>query len=533
VLFIMVAASPGFAAVPQLFVTSERCMACHNNLQNLDGVDISIGSDWESAIMAHSAKDPYWQASVRRETIDHPSSSAHIQDECAACHMPMMRYREQLMGREAEVFALLPLPAKRPPLGVTGPVPTPELAADGVSCSMCHQIQSHGLGSDASFTAGFRVDENTPVGNRIAFGPYEVDDGRKTVMRSASGLSPNRAAHIQQSALCGSCHTLYTNALDSAGNVIGRLPEQTPYLEWRHSSYVDTDPCQSCHMPVERDAAAVSSVLGIPRDHFSRHTFRGGNFFMLSLFARYADELSVVAPPAALEGTINRTRQYLQTHAASLEIREAAFDGGELSVRLAVRNLAGHKLPSAYPSRRAWIHFVVRDSGGHILFESGRLRPDGSISGNDNDREASSYEPHYDRIDRESQVQIYEGILAGPDDAVTTGLLTAVRYIKDNRLLPDGFDKAGAPTDIAVKGEADADPTFAGGVDEVSYHVPLGSVEGPLRLEAELMYQPIAFRWAHNLKAYNASETQTFSRLYRNNADASAIRLAAVFLEVR
>ena len=40
--------------------------------------------DLASTMMANSARDPYWQASVRRETIDHPKHSAAIQDECAA-----------------------------------------------------------------------------------------------------------------------------------------------------------------------------------------------------------------------------------------------------------------------------------------------------------------------------------------------------------------------------------------------------------------------------------------------------------------
>jgi len=42
------------------------------------------------------------------------------------------------------------------------------------------------------------------------------------------------------------------------------------------------------------------------------------------------------------------------------------------------------------------------------------------------------------------EVQIYESIIADANSRVTTGLLTGVRYVKDNRLLPRGFDKATA-----------------------------------------------------------------------------------------
>ncbi len=38
--------------------------------------------------MANAARDPYVQASIRRETIDHPMRADDIEDECAACHMP-------------------------------------------------------------------------------------------------------------------------------------------------------------------------------------------------------------------------------------------------------------------------------------------------------------------------------------------------------------------------------------------------------------------------------------------------------------
>jgi len=72
-----------------LFTTSDNCVACHNVLVTPEGEDVSIGASWRSTMMANSARDPYWQAGVRRETLDHPMHSAAIQDECAECHMPM------------------------------------------------------------------------------------------------------------------------------------------------------------------------------------------------------------------------------------------------------------------------------------------------------------------------------------------------------------------------------------------------------------------------------------------------------------
>ena len=97
---------------------SENCLACHNNLVTPAGEDVSIGATWRSTMMANSARDPYWQAAVRRETIDHPTHAADIQDECAACHMPMAQHIARAAGRQGEVFAHLPSIARgrsRPP----------------------------------------------------------------------------------------------------------------------------------------------------------------------------------------------------------------------------------------------------------------------------------------------------------------------------------------------------------------------------------------------------------------------------------
>ena len=501
-----------------LFETSGACLACHNGLSSPGGDDISIGSDWRGSMMANSARDPYWQASVRRETIDHPKAAAAIEDECAVCHMPMARTWARANDRDGQVFAHLPM-ARRADL-------EDRLAHDGVSCTLCHQITDKNLGRPESFTGGYVIDVSPSAGPRRIFGPVAVDKGRTTIMRSSTGFRPIEATHIQQSELCATCHTLYTRALDAAGEVIGRLPEQMPYQEWRHSAFEKERSCQACHMPVVEEDTPFASVLGEPRQGFSRHTFRGGNFFMLRMLNRYRAELGVQALPKELEASLQRTLQQLQLETATVAVESAAMSSGRLEIDVAVRNLAGHKLPTGYPARRAWLHLTVRDRDGRPVFESGRLAPSGQIQGNDNDTDPSRYEPHYREIRRADDVQIYESVMVDGTGAVTTGLLKGLRFIKDNRLLPRGFDKATAEPDIAVTGSAAADADFTGGGDRVRYSIDPTGAEGPFQVDAELWFQPIGFRWAQNLKPYDAPEPQRFVRYYEEMAPASGVMLA-------
>lgn len=108
-------------------------------------------------------------------------------------------------------------------------------------------------------------------------------------------------------------------------------------------------------------------------------------------------------------------------------------------------------------------------------------------------------------------------------DPLTTGLLSAVGYLKDNRLLPSGFDKQTASHDIAVVGGANGDPNFVGGSSTTQYVVDTGSAPGLFHVRAELWYQPIGFRWAHNLAPYQAAEPQRFVRYYESESHSSAV----------
>ena len=280
-------------------------------------------------------------------------------------------------------------------------------------------------------------------------------------------------------------------------------------------------------MPEVAGEVPIASVLGQPRPRVSQHTFRGGNAFMLGILNKYRGELGVKALPQELDAAIRETKDYLGSQTATIAIASVQRAGANLVFDVAVSSLSGHKLPTAYPSRRAWLHVTVRDSAGSVLFESGALRANGAIDGNDNDADAAKFEPHYVEIRTADEVQVYESIMVDQRSVVTTGLLHGVRYIKDNRLLPRGFDKSTAGVDVAVHGAAAEDADFLAGGDRVRYRLDLDPTRpGPLQITVELLFQTVSYRWAANLQAYDAAETRRFVRYYADGAADSAVPLA-------
>jgi hypothetical protein len=285
-------------------------------------------------------------------------------------------------------------------------------------------------------------------------------------------------------------------------------------------------------MPRVEGPVRVSSVLGDERDGLSRHLFVGGNAFMLRMLSKYRAELGVQATAAELEATARATLRQLREDTATVEIEELSLGAGTLTIGVVVRNLTGHKFPTGYPSRRTWLHVTVRNAQGSVVFESGRVSPDGSVVGSDSDADASRFEPHHVEITSPDQVQVYESIIGTPAGTPTTGLLQATQYLKDNRLLPRGFDKATAPGEVAVFGGARTDADFTGDGDRVAYRVPVTGA-GPYRVDVELLYQSISYRWAHNLEAYDAPEPRAFLRYYQDLASTSAAIVARAARSVR
>jgi hypothetical protein len=325
--------------------------------------------------------------------------------------------------------------------------------------------------------------------------------------------------------MCGTCHDLYTPYLDDQGQEAGQFPEQMIYSEWANSAYRDGN-CQSCHMPQAQGGVQIAITGGPKRSPFFQHSFVGGNAFMGRIFGQNAQSLGLNATPAQFETIAALAQSQIEQKTASLSLEQIKIAQNRLTAQVRVTSQVGHKFPSGFPSRRAWLHITVRDAKGQVVFESGAVQPDGAITGNANDSAPDQFEPHYTTLNAPGQVQIYEAIMQDVNGKVTTTLLRGAAYAKDNRLLPASFDLKTAGANIAVRG-VDADPDFAPGQDLLALDLDLGQAQGPFTLQAELLYQTLGYRWAANIMGQSSAEAKTFANLYRATPNTALVAARA------
>jgi hypothetical protein len=516
---------PGFGLVAftsDNFDGSGNCALCHSNLSDQAGDDVSMDRHWRSAMMANSARDPFWQAKVSSEVIRNPDLKDVIEDKCANCHTPMAHTELSTRGEMVELLEDGLLQPENPLHGS---------AIDGVSCTLCHQIQNLDLGEEESFSGGYVIDTDTNSPDRPIFGPFTDQFGQ--LMIATVGYTPIYGEQTLDSGLCATCHTLYTPFVDGSGQVLGEFPEQTPYLEWENSMYGDgvgeDRICQDCHMPEAEGAVVISNMPRggqlTPRSPFARHHFVGGNTFMLKLLQSRVEELALTASTDHFGATIARTLDQLQKNTAEISIVEGIIEGDTAKILVRIENQTGHKFPTGFPSRRAFIHFLLLDPSGEVIFESGIPESDGRIIGVDSNEDLLTYEPHYDVISSPDQVQVYQSVMVNSDGEVTYTLLRGARYVKDNRLLPEGFDKNDVMEDIAVYGEALGDGNFMGGSDQVQYLINIGGYSGPFTVTAELLYQSIAYPF---IQDFSGDDTDLVDRFvgFFNSADRSPVLIA-------
>ena len=195
----------------RVFTTADTCMACHNGLTTPAGEDVSIGTTGAASMMANSSRDPYWQAAVRREMLDHPQ--ARPRNRGRVCDVPHAdgAHASARGGRREQVFAHLPVGARsRPRRSARRTTAYPARSAT--------RSPARSWGRRESFTGGFVLDvaRRRPASGRCSARSRSTRAGRASCTRRR--VRADRGSHIRQSELCATCHTLYTTARGPRGS---------------------------------------------------------------------------------------------------------------------------------------------------------------------------------------------------------------------------------------------------------------------------------------------------------------------------
>ena len=516
------------------YAGSVNCSICHDGevMQIEQGAvsrNVSIGAAWQTSAMANATRDPYWHAVVAAELHRYPSLAAEINETCTVCHAPMavdMARKESLPLQPFDTGSVEDGDFIQGLYSMNSDEPLYNHAMDGVSCSFCHQMADVNLGDESSFTGGYTIlPPPAEEKDRPAYGQYgDPDVG---YMRQQSGFTPIFGSHLGTSEACATCHNLTTHAVDTHGVEVANVPafpEQTVFTEWQQSDYAVGGPkeatCQACHMPkLDQPVVLASAGSTLERENFSEHSFLAANTVLQDMLQNFSAELGV-ANDIDFTSSIERNRQFLQT-AATLELQNTEFTERQLGFDVKIDNLTGHKLPSGYHSRRVYLHILVTNSTGELVFESGRINPDGSIAGVAEDTDSNTWELHYDQISDERQVQVYQSIMINSDGQRAHSLLNSMEYIKDNRLLPAGLDKVSADATIAVHGSASSDDDFIAGQDTVSYNIATRG-NAPFNVLVELRYQPLSY--GHLQDLFSLSDELDVVDMFRTLYESTNLR---------
>ena len=533
------------------FSTSDQCMSCHSgdttaiagpNMVKND-TDISPWGEWSWSMMGLAGRDPIFYAQLETEMALHDVAggdfnSATIANFCLRCH-GVMGQRQHQADKGTDPFTLDQALAsdETDPNHIYG-----GLARDGVSCTVCHQISDQASVPVEEIETGKFILEPAVEGIAQIFGPHENLTERP--MLESLGYRPRHGAHIKDSKLCASCHTVNLPVLNTAGKTIDTRYEQSTYFEWQNSDFaapgVKFQSCQDCHMPntfhdndplefkvanvQDQDfpeahgTAPVEEITVNKRSEFVRHELAGVNVFALEMFRQFPDILGI--RPASFmtgykNGLDNSIKNSLEvaSKSAQVEILDSTVNGSKVETRVKVTNLTGHRLPSGVGFRRLILEVLIKDSTGAVVWGSGRTNSLGLIVDatgtplpsethqTDPGTGAQTFEPHYQLVDAENKAQVYGELNRDTTGKFTTSFLARASDVKDNRLMPLGWRDSNVPgmTEAAVEatnpvGEAEHDPDFTDGTgsDIVSYAalLPPGAV-GPFTVETTLSYQSI------------------------------------------
>jgi tetratricopeptide (TPR) repeat protein len=363
--------STGQFVSPKSFYTAEYCGHCHQEAYH----------QWRESIHSNSFRAPWYLKNVNA-LID--EKGVQYSRHCEGCHNPVALLSGDLSQG---------MPKKRP------------FEQEGVTCSTCHSIVSTdptGTGSYVMGVPAVLVDETgAPITGPVSDAEIlaHLDRHSKAVMRPL----------YKTAEFCAACHKA---AIPATLDNYKWLRAISLYDEWQAASFTKQSPlpfyrkdsvstCQTCHMvreplaagaidpgakpdPVTKEAKLVShrwpagntlvpQYYNYPEQakrvvDFLKNSYDGKGVFNVDIFALEKENAAATSADQVLVAPLGLT-------AFSL------VPGETLVADVVIQNKGiGHSfIPEQRDFYEAWIDFIVKDSAGKTLTESGFIQPDGAL----------------------------------------------------------------------------------------------------------------------------------------------------------
>ncbi|MBI2890235.1 MAG: hypothetical protein HYY13_05565 [Nitrospirae bacterium] len=330
---------------------SKDCAGCHD----------VVFEQWRQSTHAYSARNlPYVRSLENAVSIAGPE----IARFCASCHDPTAAFSPDLASlHDRDAIA----------------------RREGVSCRVCHQMES----ADKAGNGSYRLITGV-------LDPLDLPKEEKEhliLRRTRTHLGDFSRPLVRSSQLCAPCHRVALH--------VGEESEPRIHLEqfdsWKESEYRESLGCTDCHMiRLQKDAYRYSwkdhrffginealpiLALSAPDDEESLQAFAGetrrwldGNLKMLRLHEAAFDEsfkayrLYFDLPRMLRARAVATGGQHLEMD-VRLEARDASqADPRRLQVRTTNRTI-GHTFPGGpLDLVRVWQEVVVRGASGDVLF---------------------------------------------------------------------------------------------------------------------------------------------------------------------
>ncbi len=236
--------------------------------------------------------------------------------------------------------------------------PDSELAYAGITCLVCHNVESTRPDGNASFTLS-----DAPLLLPDPASPEEIEAHRARLT-----MQPLRTA-----ALCGSCHRSFSGPAFGNEN---HLPGIDDLGDWASSAFagavqdhltsVEENSCQGCHMGTV--AASDAEMAGADDGRVSSHRWAASHTAMAAQLpdAKHAQQASDELQGAVIVdiGAVRAgQRRYVLPD-------ESRLRGGERLVFdvLLENEAVGHRFPGGVRDMHdVWVEVEVRDAAGKLL----------------------------------------------------------------------------------------------------------------------------------------------------------------------